>query len=91
MGIKMLIFDRYKRLFDQIGNFFNWGENTAFLREFINNAPLSRIDTADGRRGILRQLIIAGQIAAINPKHRANRDGHENQPQRHKAENRPKK
>ena len=55
MGVEIFILCRNKRLFDHHRNFLGRGEQTTFLGEFIYDAPLGRINAADGWGFILRQ------------------------------------
>ena len=55
MGIEIFILCRNKRLFDHHRNFLGRGEQTPFLGEFVNDAPLGRINAADRWGFILRQ------------------------------------
>ena len=55
MGIEIFILCRNKRLFDHHRNFLGRGEQTPFLGEFINDAPLGRINATDCWGFILRQ------------------------------------
>ena len=75
MLIEIAIFGADKGMSHQIRDFFGWHENTALLREFVNDTAFARIDTADCGRGILRQRFVIGQIARKNPNHAANNNG----------------
>ena len=66
--IEVLVLGRDERLFHQIGNGFRRGEKPPFLCEFVDQTALTGIDPADGRRGVLRQRLVAGQIAPVHPE-----------------------
>ena len=88
MYIEILVLGRDKGLLDHIGNFLNRHKDAPLLREFVDDLTFARIDPADGRRGILRQPVGAGQIAAIHGENRADHQRREKGPQGHGAEQR---
>ena len=71
--VEILVLGRDEGLFDQVGDLFGGGEKPAFLGELIDHPAFTGIDPADCRRLVLGQRFVAGQIAAIDPEDRADR------------------
>ena len=76
MGVEILVLRRDEGLLDQVRDFGRGGVKAALLRELVDDLPLGRVDPRDRRRGVLREPLMAGQVAAIHPEHRADRDRH---------------
>ena len=66
MFVEILVFSRYERLFDQIGNFISRRKQPPFGGKFINDLPLARINPADRLGRILRQNLVRRQIAPVD-------------------------
>ncbi len=73
MEVEILVFGRDEGVFNQIGNFLDRLKQPSLLGEFVDQSAFAGIDAADGFRGILRQLLVAGQIAAVDPEYGAKR------------------
>ncbi len=86
MDIEILVLGRNERLFDQIGNVFGGGEQTAFDSEFINDPAFAGINPTDRLWLILRQAFMAGQVFAIDPKDRTDAKRDNSRAKRHKRE-----
>ena len=91
VSVEILVFGRDEGLFDDVGNFLDRGKDPAFLGKLVDDAPFAGIDAADGRRSILRQLVIAGQIAAIHPENGTHHQRCEKRTQGQGAEQGPEK
>ncbi len=81
MGVEILVLSRNKRLFNQVRNFICGRKQTAFACEFINDLPFGRINPTDRGWFILRQRLMAGQIAPIDPENRTQGQSRSNRAQ----------
>ena len=95
VAVEILILGADERLFHQIRNIFDGREQPPLFGEFVDDPPFAGIDPADRGRGILRQAFVAGQVAAIHPKHRPHRQSSKKRPQcqggKDRSEKRPDK
>ena len=91
VDVKILVFGGNEGLFHKIRDVFGRDKQAAFLREFVDQVAFAGIDSADGRRLVLCQRFVAGQVTAVHPEHAAHGQREHGNGQRHKAEDAPEK
>ena len=91
MGIEILVLGADEGLFDKVRDILGRGEQAALAGEFVNDAPLARINPADRRRGVIGKRFMARQILAVNVENRTDAERYDHDGKRQKAENRPEK
>ena len=73
MAEEVLVLGADEGLLDLVGDFLDRHEDAAFLREFVDQHPFAGINAADRLGRVLRQRLMARQVARIHPEDRTDR------------------
>ena len=89
VGVEILVFRRNEGVFHEVRNLVRGGKKSPLHREFVDDPALGRIDPADRLGLVGGEALVAGQIAAINPKDCPDAQRDHSRAKCHEAEDRP--
>ncbi len=89
VGVEVLVLGADEGVLHHIGDILNRHEQPTLFGKFVDHPAFAIIDAADDRRAVLRQALMAWQVARIHPEDAANSQRGEQQPQGHQCEDGP--